>query len=76
MKALEEDIERHMTDVDEVKSNADMISQSTGDGRTGTYATQMVTRFQTLLNSAQVIPSLKPHWHTFQTSVDGFHLYI
>jgi hypothetical protein len=46
-----EDILRHRPQFDALRSEAQEISNASGDGRTSTYATQLLSRYDTLANN-------------------------
>lgn len=52
-QALAQSVAEHQPDFDKLKGSAQDISQSTGDGRTASYAGQLLSRYQTLAESVQ-----------------------
>jgi hypothetical protein len=51
---LNEDILRHRPQFEALRSEAQEISNASGDGRTSTYATQLLSRYDTLANNVNV----------------------
>ena len=51
---MNEDIQRHRPQFEALRNEAKEISDSTGDGRTQTYAAQLLSRYETLANSVNV----------------------
>jgi len=54
VQVLANDVISHQPEFEAVKAAAQDISRSTGDGRTASYAQQLVSRFQTLAGSVEV----------------------
>lgn len=51
---MNEDIQRHRPQFEALRNEASEISNTTGDGRTATYATQLLSRYETLANNVNV----------------------
>lgn len=56
---LNEDILRHRPQFEALRSEAQEISNASGDGRTSTYATQLLSRYDTLANNVNVSTPLQ-----------------
>lgn len=54
LQELENDIQSHRGDIENLVDKAQDISRSTGDGRTASYAGQLLSRFQNLSVSVKV----------------------